>query len=221
MDLALVYAGRQLPDSMVLLGETVRPITIGHGLLLQRLESPFAPFVRTQTLREPQLGDLLAAVFILSRDPSTASRQLFSGVFRFRMMLWAWSLRVVLWWSPWRSILVPEVSDQLFEFIRGNCLGPRFSVRGQGDGDPCGSPDLGVLKISLMAEMGMPESEALATPIAKAIWDCSILWETQGRVRIWPEVIEGWKPPAPPQSKPDGSSPPASSEPAATPAAAS
>ena len=151
--------------------------------------SPFAPFDREAADKPAGLGDVLLALFILSR-PANAAADGIGGVW-FQLLTWYWSFRfrVEVALCPAKVFAVPAASSQLAHFIGRSCRGPRLWEESAGDGRRRGSPALATIKANLM-RLGFSDGDALVMPVKRALWECSVWWEMQGTARIDTEDLD-------------------------------
>ena len=99
-------------------------LTIGHALLLQRVGSPFAPYYENAQEAAPGLGDVLLALFILSRPAQVAADAI--GTRRFRLLMWYWSARFKLSVAlhPVKVLSIPTAAAKLVSYIVAGTDGP-------------------------------------------------------------------------------------------------
>lgn len=150
MDAAWIDAA--IPNPVIVLRMRLRPYSIGHELLLRRLESPFISGGGVG------IADLIHAVLICSLDYRHGLKALECGTgTRLFMRLW----RVTIW------TLNAPAEIQAFEDYREDGLWcPDLKIPTVGR--DINSPRLFRLMGSLMADFGFTEEAALNCPIAKA-----------------------------------------------------
>lgn len=184
MNLSRRYAEAHFPDRWTVLGVRLHSLTIGHALLLQRVGSPFAPYYENAQEAAPGLGDVLLALFILSRPAQVAADAI--GTRRFRLLMWYWSARFKLSVAlhPVKVLSIPTAAAKLVSYIVAGTDGPGVSPVGPFDGQAPGTPAIARLIRTLCGCLGRTMPEALATPITLAHWDCAAWWEREGSARI-------------------------------------
>lgn len=193
MDLQLQYATVTFPDARHVLGVRLLPLSVGHALLLDRIRSPFAPY-RAYSLTElPGFGDVVEALWILSRPASDAASQ--RVAFRGRATIAAWTMRARLSvrFQPWRWYTVSDAAEQLLLSARDARTGPTLWVK-DGSDKPQGAPFLASLKVTLMRFFRCTEREALDYSLKRALWDTSVWWEMHGSGEIETRDLSYWKP---------------------------
>lgn len=171
MDAAYLQAA--VPKPFTILGKRMHPFCLGHDLLFQRFNVGFSPSVPAQ----PTYEDLIFSTLICSREATEAMR-----IFESRYSL----LKIKLW--GWRAGAFDVVGKlQLFqEFINDHAQIPDIIVieRNNGDFTDTGTPTIQAVKVSLMANLGMSESEALNTPYSLAFWNHYAWAEARGAIQI-------------------------------------
>lgn len=196
MDPQLQYATVAFPDARRVLGVRLLPLSVGHALLLDRIQSPFAPY-RAYALTElPGFGDVVEALWILSRPASIAAEQRVS--LRGKATIAAWTIRARLSarFQPWRWFTVADAAERLLRIARDARTGPTLWVK-EGSDKPQGAPFLASLKVTLMRFFRCTEREALDYPLRRALWDTSVWWEMHGSGEIETRDLSHWKPDAP------------------------
>lgn len=162
LNTAAQYASTVFPDGYTVLGVRLRPMTIGHALLLTRIGSPLAPFAAPAG-RDPTLQDLVIALWVCSRPCSAAA----SGLQRSRTGWWMrlreWSVR----WAYWRRI--DRALHGWVAYMRACCSGPMLWVKQ--DSAPSKVPILQTLLLHRQHRMGESRAAAMETPVAVALWD--------------------------------------------------
>lgn len=154
------------------LGARLDPLSVGHVLLLQRLDSPF-----------------------LSDKPVTATR-LFEAVFvccqhhekaLINMQRW-WAPRL-LWWWAWRHRKT-DLEAESRKFVA--YLEENFSVarvkKSRGNSQTCGAPWALRILVALMTEFHWTESKALDCPLIKANGLLAAHAEARGDVKLWTQA---------------------------------
>lgn len=171
MDAAYLQAA--VPKPFTILGKRLQPFCLGHDLLFQRFNVGFSPSIPAA----PSYDDLIFSTLVCSR-PATDAMKFFESRN-------AW-LKIKLW--GWRCGAFDAVGKvQLFqEYINDHAQLPDIIVieRNSGDFSDTGTPTIQAVKVSLMANLGMSESEALNTPYALAFWNHYAWAEARGAIQI-------------------------------------
>jgi hypothetical protein len=166
------YAAALLPDERRVLGRVMLPMTLGHALLLARLNSPFV--VVQPTI--PLLGDLRLAMFVCSRPYARAARQV-NGRY-------AW-LRLYLMNVGLKHLL--KGIEQFAAYVAAS-----RSMPDSFDPEPSSgtggwmlrTPFLLQVKLSMKTDFGMSEAEVMDVPLGQALWEFMGWQEMQGRKRL-------------------------------------
>lgn len=163
------YAAKIFPSPRRVLGIPLVPLTIGHALLLYRIQSPF--FLGGDVLP----GQLVRAIYCLSRPCAAAADGLQSRRVAWLLRLWG---RQVKWLTrqPDRDLAVTEIDKHIEEAFRPAPLWEEDTP-----GSACSAPYLAVLKVSLMTTFNLDPERALNYPINQAIWDLACDAERKGR----------------------------------------
>lgn len=151
-------------------GHAMKPYTIGHALLLARLNSPFATGDTA-----PGLGDLKLALALCKRRFPRALALVGS-----RRSKW------IVRWTRCPAWKFPDAAAQFVAYIAANLDHPR---RWEAEGSPIGTPLLQQLKLALMMNLGKTELQALCTPLATAMWDAMGTWEMCGELKLADEDL--------------------------------
>lgn len=171
----MTYAEVMLPPRWTIGGYRLRPMTIGHALVLDRLESRFVIHDRG----EPGAGDVALLIWVCGRP-------------------WRWA-----WWlaGTWyfrrclrRAAAACRMSGsqataQAIGFLKWSFAGPE--ELDSGTGERLQSPPFALLKVGLMTTLGVSETEALDTPVARAVWDMAVAGERKGEVKMGTHSMRG------------------------------
>ena len=159
------YLAALFPNRYRVLGIRLEHFTLGHALLLERLESPFMVHSRV-----PGPGDLRLALGICSRR--------YPRAVRFANSRWLkWRLPMVN-----RSEVLPGAA-QMFDYIREYQQHPEC-WSGRGGGRLMGTPFFQAVKLTHVMHLGKTESEALGTPLGLALWDYAACWELLEKMEL-------------------------------------
>ena len=164
------YLSALYPDEHRVLGLRLHPFTLGHALLLERLENPFLVGGRL-----PGLGDLRLALALCLRSYPRA----------LALVEQPRRLRLALILGTWRATAraLPWGIAQMFDYIRvfqqhPDCWG------GRGGGRAMGTPFFQAVKLTHVMHLGKTELQALCTPLALALWDYAACWELLEKMEL-------------------------------------
>jgi hypothetical protein len=168
------YAAALLRDSYYIAGVRMEPLTVGHILLLHRLEHPLV--IGKGTL---DASRIVQAAALCSVPYATAVRAVESR----------W-LRLRLWWVGWRmrKQIRPFGFAHLVRYLAEGCRGPKTWVPADAGGRRLNTPFWVTVQVTLMRDLGMSKAEALATPAREAVWLCSAIWEAAGAIEMASEA---------------------------------
>jgi hypothetical protein len=160
MDAAYLKAAH--PEPYTILGKKLKPFCLGHEILFQRFGNKFS----VECSEDPSLVDLLTGVFICSQ-PYTHAVSLDN---------FAIPIRVRLFGKLMGYAYLKKAAESFARYIADHTEIPHFDVDERGGGDEdveehLGTPSLQAVKISLMANLGLSEMEALNTPFSLAFWN--------------------------------------------------
>lgn len=168
------FAATLFADTPVIAGAWLRPLTLGHALLLTRLESPLMP----GNDRDVTIADLALALEVCRRPWPAAVGAMQRGR---RARAWlAWrALR--LHWLDAEQVLA--ATRDFLAWLQGQWRGPNtFSEPSDGTGSD--APVLASLLAACMAELNLSEAGALALPVVRAQWLLALQGERQGLCKI-------------------------------------
>lgn len=177
------YTAALFPEPYRVLGRELLPLTIGHGLLLARMGSPFAPWTPAQDTIGA--GDVLTAVSICSRPQAKALDWVTRRSFGFMARLWKW--RACHW--PGAEARLHHAAGLLGRYVRESCQGPKVWLKAEAA--RCKVPTLIVLKTALQEWLGATHETAMATPVAVALIELTVYSERHGAIDlVSPEEAE-------------------------------
>jgi len=144
------------PACPVVFGLRLRPLQLGHLLLLAELNSPLASGDDDARFTP---DDLLAAVFVLSQDHTSSRRDLGKWWLPVFLRFWAWRVsrsnyaleqaKFLAWWKAVHEL-------------------PRFKPPPAKQGREVAAPFVIQLLAFCMAHMNMSEADALSIPFRRA-----------------------------------------------------
>lgn len=166
------YYQAQVPEPWTLLGLRLRPLSAGHIILLNRVESPF---VKPGT--EITFEDLTCAVFICAHtfeetleafdDPELPER------------LSEWHTRLA---AEHGEIDLQAKAAEFQQYLEEGSRSPSFNSQGEGGvGDV---PSVQLVKAFLMSETNMTEAEILNRPWRLSVWDVTTIQALRGKIQF-------------------------------------
>ena len=161
------YLAAQFPNRYRVLFWKLKPLSLGHALLLEWLESPFVTAARL-----PNRLDCALVIALCSRNLQQAERLARSRIIR-------WHLRRFMPFQFQAELAVLQIIRYTSHFR----VVPQCWESTQG-GRTCGTPFLEAVKITNMALLHRTEAEALALPLSLAIHDSSAIQELKGKIKI-------------------------------------
>jgi hypothetical protein len=173
-NLHFAIAATQRPEQVLRL--TLQPFSVGHKLLLERLQSPF---LRADS--KPLYEDLIRAALVCAL-PFAARRD--GRLFNLKLKIWLWRARKV---SDWQG----EV-EKLRVHIATGSLCPRIKPEG---GRAPGSPWTLRLYQFLTLVLKVPPAQAWDYPYGMAQFEWCGYWEGEGSLKVWNEDdqnFENW-----------------------------
>lgn len=168
MDAAYLNAAH--PKPFTILGKRLKPFCLGHEILFQRFGNRFS----IESKEDPTLEDLLTGVHICSQlYRKDATLDNFSIPIRVRI---------------YAKLMGPSYLRRAYELFADYILAhseiPDFYTKDDGPKDPVGTPTIQAVKVSLMANLGLSEEEALNTPLSLGFWNHFSWAEAQGAIQI-------------------------------------
>ena len=148
------------------------PLTLGHLVVLSRIESPFADATIDPALIG--VGDLAVALWVCSRPAVTAWNQFGSG--RGRLSRWWIGLKV--------EARFTQLLDAFVSWMSIQRAGPDVWQSGGGSGAQRGAPALLVLLVTLVRKFGFTYREAFELTMAEAVWLHWASLEDDGLVQL-------------------------------------
>lgn len=152
------------------LGATLQPLTLGHILLLQRLDSPFMSAEPVTAVR------LFEAVFVCCQDHDKALANMQKRWAPWLLFFWGWCHR--------KTDLEQEAI--LFNaYLEENFAVARIKRRKHQSTPSAGAPWALRILVALMSEFHWPESVALGCQLIKANALLAAFAEARGDVQLW------------------------------------
>ncbi len=170
LELRGFYQAAVAPDGWQILGVRLRPLSLGHLILLHRYESAFV------TGGLPSPADLVMSVLICSRTYEDALDLIESGQFKRETKKLEKALRL--------CGDVKARSSWFCDYLEEGLSGPRLWTK-EGGGQNLGAPPEQVVKVALMSKLGLSETEVLNRPFSLSLWDIATLAEMNGTLKIY------------------------------------
>jgi hypothetical protein len=174
MDAAYLRAAH--PKPFRIFGRRLLPFSLGHEILFQKFGNRFSVENRNEG-DPPSIADALKGVFICSQPYHRAA-----GLERFSIPLRA---RFFACWFPGYCAIAFRY---FHEYIVEHTEIPKFDPIGERSERNYGTPTVQAVKVSLMANLGMTEGEALNIPFSLAFWNHLAWLEGQGAIQIIDEA---------------------------------
>lgn len=153
-------------EKHTLLGFELKPLTIGHCLLLEQFEC----------IPVKDSDDLVTAVLICSRDHDEFMPLLDDAWLKWKLRLWHWRLGKVDWLE---KILA------FGDYFESQSKPPlTVSLQDGKSLEDSGTPFMLHLKTYLTARCGYSQAEVLRTPLGLALWDYYAHAELEGNLKI-------------------------------------
>ncbi len=169
------YGAAVFPDRHRVAGVELKQLTLGHALLLKRLDSPFGAEEEVELKHE----QTLLAVYVCSMDWRVASRRV-NG-------------KRVRWWLKWmlakRIDCEREDNGAALRYFRSAWRCPQtFKGDGCRSGGVRGAENVHILIAHQRSAFRKTIDEAMDTPVAMSILDRLEAMEEVGTIRIWSSV---------------------------------
>lgn len=153
-------------EKHTLLGLQLKPLTIGHCLLLEQFEC----------LPVKDDSDLITAVLICSRDHDEFMPLLEDPWLKWKLRIWHWRLGKIDW---------VEKILAFGDYFDSQSKPPlTVSLQDSQSSGESGCPFMLHLKTYLTARCGYTQAEVLKTPVGLALWDYYAHAELEGNVKI-------------------------------------
>ena len=162
------YLKACIPEPFRVLGQRLKPFSLGHSFVLNRLRSPFAVAVSE---RVPSLGDLYFAVWVCRRKYADAIKGLHDGTF----------VKEVKWLKFVSRFKNTEAAKVMFmNYIVQAAKTPPVWYSKEGNSKAMTMPHLLYLKFLLMGKLGYSEVQAMDIPLGEAVWTSVAYSESEG-----------------------------------------
>ena len=164
--LALLY-NAATGGAPLVLGIRMRPVSVGHMVLLHRLESPLVRFDA-----EPTPSDVALAAYVIADDWRESCRNINSPLRRF--IFWLWSR------TKWKRADWSEEHRKLHAWLWPD---PELAVLNQQSGKPLEAPGCERLLL-VLTDAGIPVDQILSMPFSDAQRLVLTWMEAKGHVEL-------------------------------------
>lgn len=166
-----------VPEPVTCLGVRLKPLTLGHVILLNRFECAFA------TGEQPGFSDLILGLVICSRDYHSALKFLNSR--RAKLLLKWWGFKTWLAVKAGHNLAMSLI--QFRRYYQSSDKLPEFEIE-EKDGKAVSMPFVLSVKLALQSKLGHSESEALNKPWGMALHEYMAERTLRGELRILSEA---------------------------------
>ena len=179
-----VYINAFVPEPFTILGLRLRPLSIGHLVLLHRLESPFVCEDSTSIT----IGDLALACLICSLDYASGIALLDNPILAVEIYRWGLRSANQHGWRrlcPWirRPVDLKQKLDLFREYLTYSMEVPGYSVE-EGKGKAIDAPAWQVVRMVLLSKTNLTDSEIMDRPYRLNMADFITLRAIEGHVDL-------------------------------------
>tara|TARA_R110000765_G_scaffold418301_2_gene521676 strand:- start:990 stop:1592 length:603 start_codon:yes stop_codon:yes gene_type:complete len=160
------YLKAVIPPQARVLGQRLKPLSLGHMMVLSRYGSPFVTGDR-----QPQFGDLCFAVWVCQKD----WRQLMEGIANMDLKGDFRFLKIMGWFKNQGKSMVTFA-----EYLTQSVKEPTLFFNKVEGGKPTSMNNLHYLKIVLMQKLNKTAEQAMNTPFGEAVYDLAAVGESEG-----------------------------------------
>jgi hypothetical protein len=175
-----------VPDAWEILGIKLRPFSLGHVVLLHRINSPFI----NGLISAPATFDDLALSILICSDTYEKSLECLSYKHLPRILRrWADQLtgmdRWLVRWGFRKATIVDFVQTAIdfSSYIREHSKIPDYDFNPSDFGE-MHCPEVQMVKVTLMREMGLSEAEIMDRGWGLCLWDYVTLRALDGKVKM-------------------------------------
>ena len=156
------YLHSIIPEPVTILGQELRPFSLGHYLLLNRLDCAFL-----SDDKEPLLGDLLLGLLVCANTFETSQDILRRADLGDDIKAWA------------------DEKAQLFsDYLSAAMEVPKFWTSGEASGAKAGAPWPQLVRTRLLSEGGLTADDIMNQPLGQTWWDYLALNEQKGALKL-------------------------------------
>ena len=166
MGLESDYLKAVIPPQARVLGQRLKPLSLGHMMVLTRYGSPFVTGDR-----QPMFGDLCFAIWVCKRN----WRELMQGL---ADMAFTKEMRFLRWMGRLRNKLKAMMT--FVDYLTKAMNEPSLFFNKIDNQKPVSMNNLHYLKVALMSKLHMSKEQAMDTPFGEAIFDMAAIGESEG-----------------------------------------
>lgn len=166
MGLESDYLKAVIPHQARVLGQRLRPLSLGHMMVLTRYGSPFVTGER-----QPQFGDLCFAVWVFKRNWEQVIQGIADSAF-------IRDIRFLRFIGRFRN--KNKAMMTLVEYLTQAMKEPSLFFNKVEGGKPTSMNNLHYLKIILMQKLNKTAEQAMNTPFGEAVYDLAAIGEAEG-----------------------------------------
>lgn len=170
------YYEAAIPEPATILGLKLRPLSLGHLILLNRVESSFV------VGGVPDFDDLALSVLICSLSYLEGIEALDDPDLSEFMRLWHRKLTWRGWFKRRQPINLAEKCEQFRRYVETASNYPDFSCHS--DGREIRAPLVQVVRVRLLSSMHCTEDEILNRPWGLCLWDYMTLLDLEGSIEL-------------------------------------
>ena len=159
-----------LPEPFTVLGQKLKPLTLGHCFWLERLDCK----------EVSTLPDLICAVLVCSSDWEKFDRSISGRFFPVKMRLWQWRLS----WRWRKDKAGPLKAIKVFNDYVAEACTPPDVFQSDKAGGSIGTPWFYHLKTVLQSKLGYSRKDALSLTMREAIYDYYSQAEINGTIEL-------------------------------------
>jgi hypothetical protein len=172
-----------VPEPTRILGVKLLPLSIGHLILLNRIESAFV-----SPGQECSIEDLALSILICSLNYKDGLALFEDTGLPSFMLAWHDKIAGVSWLTKIGikqpiAIDFKQKSLEFSEYISRHSKAPFYSY-GEGDFQSTDCPPVQIVRVSLMKELGISDEQIMDRPWALCLWDFITLKALAGHVKI-------------------------------------
>jgi hypothetical protein len=169
-----------LQEPYVVLGVRLRPLTIGHAILLHRLGGA-AFFEHGQSVTFDELA--LGVVVCSSESWASFTGEFYGGKIAERIIALADSCK---------SGDIDAEITHFCEYLTAGMQGPKLLIE-ESDTRTLGAHFLQILRVQMKRIFRTSELDVMDVPIAVALWDISTVMELDNQGKIWTDADDELK----------------------------
>lgn len=164
------YLHSIIPEPVTILGQELRPFSLGHYLLLNRLDCAFL-----SDDKEALLGDLLLGLLVCANTFETSQDILRRADLGDDIKAWAENVG---------EFEADEKAELFTAYLAAAMEVPKFWTSGQANGAKVGAPWPQLVRTRLLSEGGLSAEEIMNQPLGQTWWDYLALNEQKGALKL-------------------------------------